>query len=230
MGNGIKHFLLELFFPKFCFGCQREGDFLCQDCRATIDILNSHQKFKGEKLDDLYYAVDYKTFLIKNLIRNLKYEPFVKDIAKNLASLIIDHFQLTDNPPPFLLKKRNYILIPLPLEKRKLKWRGFNQTEEITKELSKFLKIPLLNDALIKIRKTLPQVELSASERKDNVKGVFSIKNPEKIREKKILLVDDIYTTGATMTECAKVLKEAGAREVIGMAVARAAPEEDSRV
>jgi len=79
------------------------------------------------------------------------------------------------------------------------------------------LKIPLLNDVLIKIKETLPQVELSGKKREENIKGVFLVKNNKETRERKVLLVDDVYTTGSTMEECAQVLKTAGAEEVWGV-------------
>ena len=205
--------------------CQREGSFLCEDCQAILDISSSHQEFQTENLSDLYYPLEYKNPLIKNLIKRFKYEPFVKELAKDLASLIIAHFQLLDPPPNF--GGGDYVLLPVPLEKRKLKWRGFNQSEEIGKEISKFLNIPLINDILFKIKETLPQVELSEKEREENIKGVFIIRNRKKISGKKILLVDDVYTTGSTMKECAQLLKKAGAKEVIGIVIARAAPGQD---
>jgi len=226
MTKKIENFL-DLFFPKFCFGCQREGSYLCQDCKAILQISGFHRKFQTENLSDLYFATEYKNPLIKNLIKLFKYEPFVKELAKDLASLIIDHFQLLEKNPPFLLSNSELLLIPVPSEKRRLKWRGFNQAEEVGKEIAKFLKIPLFNDVLIKNRETLAQVELSEEERKENVKEVFSCQNPEKIQEKKILLVDDVYTTGSTMKECARVLKKAGVKEVIGLVIARAAPGQD---
>ena len=205
--------------------CQREGSFLCEDCQAILDISSSHQEFQTENLSDLYYPLEYKNPLIKNLIKRFKYEPFVKELAKDLTSLIIAHFQLLDPPPNF--GGGDYVLVPVPLEKRKLKWRGFNQSEEIGKEISKFLNIPLINDILFKIKETLPQVELSEKEREENIKGVFIIRNRKKISGKKILLVDDVYTTGSTMKECAQLLKKAGAKEVIGIVIARAAPGQD---
>ena len=220
ISNGV----LNLFFPKFCFGCQKEGEYLCQDCRATLEVSGFHQKFQTKNLDDLYFAINYRNSLIKNLIQKFKYEPFVKELREPLSSLILNHFQLMDKPPNFT----DFLLVPVPLEKRKIRWRGFNQAEEIGKELSNFLKIPLLDDVLIKIKETLSQVELSGKEREENIKGVFVIKNKEKIEGEKILLVDDVYTTGATMKECARILKEAGAKEIIGIVVARARPDEDS--
>jgi len=217
MPGNIKNFLLDLFFPKFCFSCHREGEYLCLDCQATLEISGIHQKEKLSNLNDLYFATDYQKPLVKNLIQRFKYEPFIKELAKPLTSLIIEHFQLLDQKPDF----SDFVLIPVPLEKKKLKWRGFNQAEEIGKELSEFLNIEILNNVLIKTKETLPQVELSDEERKENIKGAFFCQSPEKIKERKILLVDDVYTTGSTMEEAARVLKKSGAKEVIGIVIAR---------
>jgi len=217
MLNKVKNFLLNLFYPKYCFLCQREGTYLCQDCLSTLEISGFHQKFSTENLSDLYFATSYQKPLIKNLIQSFKYKPFVKELTDNLSSLIIEHFQLLEKPPDFA----DFILIPVPMEKKKLKWRGFNQAEEIGKELSKFFRISLLNNVLAKIKETPAQVDLSEEERKENIRNDFSIKNGGQILGRKILLVDDIYTTGSTLTECAKVLKEAGAKEIIGIVIAR---------
>jgi len=217
------NFLLELFFPKFCFGCQREGNYLCPDCKSTLEISSSHKIYSSQNLKDLYCALDYRNPLLKNLIQKFKYEPFVRELAPTLSSLIIEHLQLLDNKPSF----KDFTIIPVPLEKRKLKGRGFNQAEEISKELSSFLAIPLIPNCLIKTKETIPQVELTTETRKENIKGTFSYQHPELVKEKKILLVDDVYTTGSTMEEAARVLREAGAKEIIGIVIARARPEDD---
>lgn len=245
----IKNFALSLLFPRFCFCCQKEGSYLCEDCLSTIEISEYQyclcqkpqkiwqggkcQRCVSRKLNGLYFAAPYQNSLVQNLIHSFKYKPFIKELSKPLASLIINHFQLLDNPPDFFypVKSREagakqfngaeFLLLSIPLEKRKLKERGFNQAEELAKELSKSLKIPLLNDVLIKIKETLPQVELSGKKREENIKGVFLVKNTEKIRGRKVLLVDDVYTTGSTMDEGARVLKTAGAKEVWGVVVAR---------
>ncbi len=222
MQGKIKSFIFDLIFPKFCLGCQREGDYLCPDCRATIEIFSSHQPLKTKHLQDLYFATDYQNFLLKRLIQKFKYFPFLKELAPLASSLIIDHLQLIDNPPEFFKEKKDYLLIPIPLTKKRLKWRGFNQAEEIAKHLGEFLNLPVLNNVLLKKKSSLPQVELSERERKENVKGSFFFQNEKLIRGKKVILVDDIYTTGATMEEAAKILKEAGAKEIIGMVVAKA--------
>jgi ComF family protein len=219
----VKNFFLDLIFPKFCLGCKREGNFLCQDCFSTLEILTSHQKFNGKNLADLYFPVNYENFLIKKLISNFKYPPLIKELKKELAFVIVSHFLLLDKKPNF----SDFVLVPIPLSKKKLKWRGFNQAEEIAKELADFLKIPLISDCLIKIKETRDQVELSEKERRENVKGVFFVKNKEKIIGKNVLLVDDVFTTGATMEEAARVLKETGAKKIVGIVVAKASPDQD---
>ena len=234
--TSVKSFLLDLFFPPFCLNCGREGggaSYLCEDCQALLPISEDRyclckkpvrmfkkgkcKRCQPKKLNGLYFSLPYQNFLVKKLIHQFKYQPYLKELSKNLASLIIKHFQLLDNKPNFY----RFILIPIPLEKKRLKQRGFNQAEEIAKELSYFLKIPLITNCLLKIKATLPQVELSEKEREKNIKGVFLVKNIEKIENQKILLIDDVYTTGSTMEEAARVLKEAGAKEVWGVVVAR---------
>ncbi len=209
------NFILEILFPQFCFNCGKEGTYLCEDCKSILEITGFHQKYSASNLKDLYFALSYNNSLSKKLIQRFKYEPFVKELTKPLSSLIIAHFQLMDNKPDF----SDFLIIPVPLEKRRMKWRGFNQAEEIGKELAEFLKIPLISDCLIKTRETISQIELPEDARKENVKGTFSVKN--RILGRKILLVDDVYTTGATMAECARILMESGAKEIIGIAIAR---------
>jgi ComF family protein len=225
----LKESFSELLFPKFCFGCRREGEYLCQDCKSILEISGLHQSYSTQSLKDLYFSADYGNPLIKKLIHKFKYKPFIKELAKSLSSLIIEHFQLLDNKPDFFSPFRShtfshwadFILIPIPLGRKRLKWRGFNQAQEIGKELSNFLSIPLVSDCLIKIRETPPQVELSDEERRENIKNVFLVRDKELIKQKRVLLVDDVYTTGSTMEEAAEVLKENGAKEITGIVVAR---------
>lgn len=214
---GIKNFLLDVLFPKFCLICKKEGDFLCQDCESLLSVSGFHQKYSTSNLKDLYFAATYQNKFLQNLILQFKYEPFVKELAKPLSSLIITHFQLMVNPPNF----SDFLLVPVPQSKKKFKIRGFSPAEEIGKALSNSLKIPLVSDCLMKIKETAPQVELSDEERRENVKGVFFCQNQDKIKNRKILLLDDVYTTGSTMEECAKVLKSSGAKEVVGIVIAR---------
>ena len=230
----MKEFLLDLFFPKFCISCQKEGDYLCEDCLSLLEILEYSfclckkpqrlpdagrcKRCKHQSLNGLFFAFSYENLFAKKLISQFKYNPQVKELAKTLSFLIIAHFNLLEKP---LESWKDFILVPVPLTNKKKRKRGFNQAEELGKELRKSLGIPLVKDCLLKIKETPPQIELQKEERLEAQKGVFLVKNKGEIKERKLLLVDDVYTTGATMKECAKVLKIAGAKEVWGVAIAR---------
>lgn len=223
------NFILDILFPKFCVNCGLEGDYLCYDCLSLIEIadrqycpfcnkrtLKACPKCK-KNLSGLFCAAPYQNFIIKKLIRQFKYDPLVKDLSKILAKLIVIHLFNSHKISFF----NDFVLVPVPLFRKKMKQRGFNQSEEIAKELSRIFKIPILKDALLKIKNTASQVDLEKEERQENIKGAFSCINTEIIKGRKVALVDDVYTTGETMEECAKTLKESGAKEVWGIAVAK---------
>jgi len=231
----MKRKVFDILFPAICLNCQREGTWICQDCLSSIEVLEYRycpfckervfeegtcKKHGKKNLNGLFFAASYKNSLVKKLIKKFKYPPFLKELALSLSSLIITHFILSGNKIIFNNQEVS-LFIPVPLFSSKKRWRGFNQSEEITKELSKFLKIPYQVNNLIKIKKTQSQIELSKEERERNIKNSFEIKNPLEIQGKRIFLVDDIFTSGATMEECARVLKKAGIKEVWGIAVAR---------
>ena len=111
-------------------------------------------------------------------------------------------------------------IVPVPLTAKGLRQRGFNQSLLIARVVSKKTGTPLNIDTLLKIRETPPQVGLSASERHKNLAGAFGVKGD--LKGKRILLVDDVVTTGATAAACSKALLKAGAQEVVVLAIARA--------
>jgi len=236
-----KNFLLDLLFPVFCLGCKKEGVYLCDDCKATLDILEFSyclcdkkplllppgqkngkcQKCQNKKLAGLYFALPYKEkALTKKLIYQFKYQPYIKDLAKTLANILIEHLVVSGKNTEDIWE--NSILIPVPLDKKKLRSRGYNQAEELAKELAVILKVPIIANSLMKIKTTKPQMELSKEEREQNLKNAFAIKKPFDFAQgKKVFLVDDVYTTGSTMEECSRVLRDAGAKSVWGIAIAR---------
>lgn len=212
---------------------------MCPDCRELLEILDHNyclceinparltstqtgkcHKCQDKKLTGLYFALPYKNnALTKKLIRHFKYEPYVKDLAETLASILIEHFVKSGLNANAIWD--NSVLIPVPLHIKKLRERGYNQSELLANELAKILKTAFLTDVLIKIKHTNPQMELKKEKREKNLHGAFLIKNPEKISGKKVFLVDDVYTTGFTMSECANVLRKAGAKSVWGICLAR---------
>lgn len=216
----IKDFSLNLLFPKFCLGCKKEGSYLCQDCISLLDICEYNYSTDNKHLLGLYFALPYKeNTLTKKLIYQFKYEPYLKDLSKILASLLVEHFIKTSQNTNQMWE--NSVLIPVPLDKTKLIKRGYNQSEELAKELSKIIKVPVAINVLIKTKKTAPQMELKKEEREKNLLGAFAIENFASVANKKIFLVDDVYTTGSTMAECAKVLKKSGSKQIYGIALAR---------
>ena len=116
-----------------------------------------------------------------------------------------------------------HLVVPVPLHRSRLRQRGFNQAVLLGKVVSDQLSLPLLPDALIRTRQTEPQIKLSAPERRVNVKGAFEVKRTDRIEGKRILLLDDVMTTGSTLDECAGALKRAGADLVIAATIARTA-------
>ena len=115
-------------------------------------------------------------------------------------------------------------VIPVPLHSHRLKERGYNQTEAIFKSWAREEKLSWSPNCLQRIRSTTPQWQLNRSQRKENMKEAFAIYEPEIVRNRHIILVDDIVTTGITLDECSKVLKQAGAMSVQALVIASGAP------
>lgn len=113
------------------------------------------------------------------------------------------------------------VIMPIPLHYTRLLKRRYNQSALLAHELSLLSGIPVDYDAVVRHKKTRPQVEFSGHERVKNVKGVFRIKHPERIKGQRVLLLDDVLTTGSTLKECALVLKQSGAKSVDTLTIAR---------
>lgn len=231
--------LLNLLFPQFCLKCQKEGFLICKDCFSLIDInpfqycpfcshpnrvikngkCQSHQNFY---LNGLFSACEYKNPLVKKMIFLFKYKPYIKNISLPLTTLIISHFALTEKHPLTLLHQpKQGVFMPVPLFKKKEKQRGYNQSALIAQILSIYYKLPLQKNNLIKIKDTQSQTKFNKQQRQQNIANAFVIKNPDLINGKTIFLIDDVFTTGSTMEECAKILKANGALKVFGIVVAR---------
>jgi competence protein ComFC len=110
----------------------------------------------------------------------------------------------------------------VPLYRRRQKERGFNQAQIIARELARIKKLELVDNALVKIKNVAPQTSLEARERAQNVRGAFQVRRQEKLKNRVILLVDDVYTTGSTINECSLALKRAGVKDVRALTIAQA--------
>ena len=196
--------ILAVLFPQKCLGCKKENEILCSNCLLKINRPDTPY------LNGIHIASNYQDAVLKKALWMLKYQG-VKQLAKPLAELIRERIWKK-------LETENWLVVPVPLSKNKLRHRGYNQAELIARELSGNVRA----DVLFKKFHTKSQVEVkNKEERLVNIIGSFEIKNPEKIKGKKIILIDDVLTTGATMREAQKVLKSAGAKKVVGVVVAR---------
>jgi ComF family protein len=114
------------------------------------------------------------------------------------------------------------LIVPVPLHPKRLRWRAFNQSLLLAREIGRAYRVPADPFVLRRDRPTPPQTQLPEDERRRNVRGVFSLNPDRPVEGKSILLVDDVYTSGATVNECSRVLKRGGAREVFVVTLARA--------
>jgi len=228
--------LANFFFPHKCPLCDvlaiHERGF-CQSCRTKINpitgprcpqcgvsyldvSITAHPCVSCLKETPHFdwhrslYAFDE---ISKNLVHGLKYSARFETIPFFVEEWVKHHGKL--------LNGADY-LIPVPLHLRRLASRSFNQSVELAKILSVKTKINFLCASLVKARKTLPQTQLKRSERLSNVKGSFQWEDIKyNLKDKKVILVDDVFTTGSTLSECARVLKKEGAKEVGCLTVAQ---------
>ena len=114
----------------------------------------------------------------------------------------------------FSILKSYDTIIPVPISKKRRKERGYNQSELIAKEMAKNLGIEYNTDCLIKVKNIVEQSKLNKEERQKNIQGVYELHKQNKLQNKKILLIDDIYTTGSTVNECCKILKQASPKQI----------------
>ncbi|MBN2466708.1 MAG: ComF family protein [Deltaproteobacteria bacterium] len=152
---------------------------------------------------------------LETLIHGFKYRQ--QFAAKTVFGFLLDNCRSDD-----LDFCRYDLLVPVPLHKKRLRERGFNQAVVLADLLRKKYKVPLARAVLQRTVYTPPQVQLRGDARKKNVRRAFKASDPAAVRNKTILLVDDVYTTGATMNECARTLKQAGASRIDGFVMARA--------
>jgi len=151
----------------------------------------------------------------RNLIHAFKYNAKTH-LRRPLALLAVEN--VTD----FVAVRRPDLIIPVPLHVKRLRSRGFNQAVLLGEMLAREWGIPLQRRAMKRVRWTEPQINLTADQRRENVKGAFTVADVALVAGKRVLLVDDVITTGSTVEECSRMLKRAGAAEVLVVTVARA--------
>ncbi|QQG45671.1 MAG: ComF family protein [Candidatus Sungiibacteriota bacterium] len=239
----FKNWLLDLIFPAVCFGCGTGGSFLCPMCHnklrwipptcfvckkfipARRRITAGRTCVSCQKKSSIYAFLSpfsYNDEAPRELIHSLKYNR-VRSAAPVLVSLLLEYFDIYG-----IFLPKEAVIMPIPLYKSRERVRGFNQSGLIATQLAELYqaklgtcsKLSLVQQVLRKIKKTKPQIELSADKRRRNVIGTFGVADPASIKQKVVLLLDDVKTTGATLEEAARVLKEAGAKRVWAITVA----------
>ena len=205
--------LLNFLFPPVCGICGKlDGEWICEKCLEKLKINIIYRKVYNKYYDEMIYLFRYKD--VRKLI--LKYKFNNQAFLSNMFSqIILKNKKLCRN------LKFYDIIIPVPMYKIKKQKRGYNQTELITKKIAKNLELQEDSKVLLKIKNTRTQSKLNEKQRYENIKNVFYIENNEKIQNKKVILFDDIITTGATINECAKILKQNGVSKVIVLAIAK---------
>ena len=231
----IKIIILDILFPPICLGCQsplletERDNRICQKCLGSIQIYSSFYcpKCKSRVPNEektchkeikflLAPAADYQNRAVKNLIWFLKYHRW-QSIIKVFEPIINNYLGILN------YNFKDFVIIPIPLHSDRLKERGFNQSELIAKIFSQKTNTVLNINNLKRIRATENQAELkNIDERTKNVKSCFVLNNPSEVENKNIILVDDVFTTGSTMSEAVKILKQAGAKKLIAFVFAKA--------
>ena len=209
----VKINILELIYPKTCGMCEEiSKSYLCSKCKQKIkNLIKLNTMIYKDKYFNWHtylfkYEGEIRDKLLKYKFRDYSY------LYKFFSEIIINNCNL----------KNNYdIIVSVPIHKKRKQTRGYNQSELIAKEIAKKLNIKYTNNVLIKTIDTVPQSTLSQSQRTSNVLRIYKVINSQIIKDKNILLIDDIYTTGSTVNECSKVLKQNGAKLVDVLTIAK---------
>jgi ComF family protein len=230
-----------LLYPSFCEVCQafleKPGEsILCLSCQEKIKprpwdsyCLCCGRFFEGAGEPHLCLGCLEKTPPFSKHRSCGRYEGIIKDVIllykyrgfEGLGRYLAGYVEQALGSEEDLWLDVDAI-VPVPLHRVREKERGFNQSRVLAKKLSRIKKIQLLDRRLVKVKNIPPQTSLEAKERVRNVRGAFRVKRPGAIKGKVILLVDDVYTTGSTLSECSLALKDAGAKEVRAVTIAQA--------
>jgi len=222
--------LLDLVFPPRCVYCGRMGSYLCDDCWNLASpvgpeicircgnpltrrgICHHCRQNPPDPIRGIRGVFFYNGPIAQG-IRSLKYHG-VQALAPVLAQPLITYVQ--EHPIPI------DGIVPVPLHRKKLAQRGFNQSLLLARNVATALDIPLRDDLIWRSRATAPQAQLGRKERLSNVAGAFSPQEGAALQGETILLIDDVATTGSTLRSCAQALRQLGAGDIWALTVARA--------
>lgn len=221
-----KEYLISIFFPKHCPFCGRPMEThraYCEECEQKLPWVPSNTLCPtcGKKncicsndpfLKRLYVPFFYDG-LVANAVKSLKFYN-KRGYSRPLGALLAQYTCQENSNLSF------DCVIPIPMTKRDIRKRGYSQSELMARFIGERLGIPVEKGSLIKIHQTEKQHRLNAEERKINLKDAFTVKNPESLKGKSVLLCDDVITTGATLQEAAKTLRAAGITDISAVVVA----------
>ena len=224
----FKGIALDFMFPRYCVGCGREGEFLCAPCQKTINRIlpplcpkcGRYQPAGVTCPDCLHWSARIDGIrspfqfdgVVRQAIHHLKYQN-LRAISSLLAQFLFEY--TVSNPLPA------DVIVPVPLHPKRLRERGYNQSGLLAGELSKLNGLPVVEDCLIREHYKGPQARTaSVAERQQNVAGAFACRD-NRLKNKAVLLIDDVSTSGTTLDACAGELKKSGAASVWGLVVAR---------
>ena len=233
--------ILDLVYPPVCGICGKfNQDFLCKKCQK---MLEAEAKFEIDKVDNQEYFFENHLYIFKyeGIIRKL-----ILNYKFNEKSYLYKTFVnfLLKNEKFFKILKSYDTIIPVPVSSKRMNERGYNQSElianDIVKQITEIsskhildgilstqknniqkIKYECVTDCLIKNKNIIEQSKLNKEQRQKNIQGVYILKNKEKLINKKILIIDDIYTTGSTANECCKILQEAKPKKIDVFTVAK---------
>lgn len=221
---------LDYVFPKECFSCQLEGEYLCSACFDKIEFLDLHHCFLCHKItanigiclvcsqktgiSKIIVATSYQAGLAGKLIEAYKFN-YVQGLTNVLAEVVVQQIERQN----FLAELKNKVFLPIPLHKKRLAERGFNQSEGLVKKLAPLYGCSLELKLLKRKQETAQQARLTRQERMVNVKEAFIVNKQKIAVPERIVLVDDVLTTGATFSAAARALKAVGVQEISCLAV-----------
>ena len=218
----VKNFydrILDLVYPPVCGICGKfNQEFLCKKCRK---MLEAEAKFDVDKVDNQEYFFENHLYVFKyeGIIRKL-----ILNYKFNEKSYLYKTFVnfLLKNEKFFKILKSYDTIIPVPVSSKRMNERGYNQSELLANDIVKqIVECECITDCLTKNKNIIEQSKLNKEQRQKNIQGVYILKNKEKLINKKILLIDDIYTTGSTANECCKILQKAKPEKIDVFTVAK---------
>lgn len=230
-------FLLAVLYPKRCVSCNKDKcGYLCGDCFSRVSFHEStvcpvclkgsidgrtHPKcFTRAEIAGLMSGVDYGR-VVQKMIYKFKYAPYISDLKTIMGKMLCE--SLEQNELFNQVLRSQPLLLPIPLSKKRLRARGYNQSELLASYVAQYFGLKMNNNLLFRIKETKPQFSLHKDQRFSNMSGAFSIsqKYKNQLQNQTILLVDDVATTCSTLRSAAKTLRKAGAGEVYGVTFAK---------